>query len=53
MRDKVVITKQVRAEAEEINEIFDTLAGIINDYYDLKSDLVKVEAEAYEFGRII
>ena len=43
----------MRVEAEEINESFDTLAGIINDYYDLKSDLVKVEAEVYEFGRII
>ena len=53
MRDAVVITEQVQVEAEESNESFDTLAGIINDYFDLKCDLVKVEAEVYEFGRII
>ena len=52
-RDSVMVQKQVRTESEEIREAFDQLATVVNDYYSLKADLVKVEAEVYEFGRIL
>ena len=52
-RDAVMILKQVKTESEEISEAFDSLASLVNDYFSLKSDLVKVEAETYEFGRIL
>ena len=45
--------KQVKTEAEESSETFDTLASVVNEYFTLKADLVKVEAEVYEFGRIL
>lgn len=52
-RDALIIKKQVKSESEEISEAFDSLASLVNAYYNLKSDLVKVEAEVYEFGRIL
>ena len=48
-----MILKQIKTESEEISEAFDSLASLVNDYFSLKSDLVKVEAETYEFGRIL
>ena len=53
IRDTVMVAKQVKTEAEETSETFDTLASVVNDYFTLKSDLVKVEAEVYEFGHIL
>ena len=52
-RDAGMIAKQVKSEAEESSETFDALALVINEYFSLKADLVKVEAEVYEFGRIL
>ena len=52
-RDALIIKKQVKSESEEISEAFDSLASLVNAYYSLKADLVKVEAEVYEFGRIL
>ena len=52
-RDQIIIQKQVKSDAEESNQTFDTLASIINDYFLLKQDLIRVEAEVYEFGRIL
>ena len=52
-RDSILISKQVKTESEEISEAFDQLATVVNDYYGLKADLVKVEAEVYEYGRIL
>ena len=43
----------MKSESEEISDAFDSLASLVNTYYNLKSDLVKVEAEVYEFGRIL
>ena len=43
----------MKSESEEISEAFDSLAALVSAYYTLKSDLVKVEAEVYEFGRIL
>lgn len=52
-RDAMMVSKQVRTETEEIRETFDSFATVANDYFKLKSDLVRVEAEVYEFGRIL
>ena len=29
------------------------MAGIVNEYYSLKQELIRIEAEVYEFGRIL
>ena len=52
-RDQVMIDRQVSSESDEIRDVFDILASLTNEYYGLKKDLIKVEAEVYEFGRIL
>ena len=52
-RDAIVIERQVKMEAEETSESFETLARVTNEYFLLKRDLINVEAEVYEFARIL
>ena len=42
--------KQVKNETDERRETFDTFASFVNEYYQLKNDLVKVEVEVYSYG---
>jgi len=48
-----VIQRQAKSEAEEASESYDSLASITSEYYGLRQELVRVEAEVYEFGRIL
>lgn len=48
-----MIVRQVSTEVEESSESFDELAGVVNDYFRLRQDLIKVEAEVYGFARIL
>ena len=42
--------KQVKEESEERRDTFDAFADFVNDYYQLKNDLVKAEIEVYDYG---
>ena len=52
-RDAILIERQVKIEAEETSESFDALASVVNEYFLLRQDLIKVEAEVFEFARIL
>lgn len=36
-----------------MSESYDQLVHLVSDYFLLKRDLVRVEAEVYEFGKIL
>lgn len=52
-RDKIVIQRQAQSEAEEAFELYDQLATLVNEYFGLRIELIRIEAEVYEFGRIL
>ena len=42
--------KQVKNETDERRVTYDAFASFVNEYYQLKTDLVKVESEVYNYG---
>ena len=50
VRDRLVNEKQVKNETDERRVTYDAFASFINEYYQLKNDLVKVESEVYNYG---
>ena len=49
-RDRLQNEKEVKNETDERLETYDTFASFVNDYYQLKNDLVQVESEVYNYG---